>query len=47
MTINTNSFGWVLPIFYVKAEIRSNHERIIAPKKHSVKKILSARQDTP
>ena len=30
MTINTNSYGWVLPIVYVKAEIRSNGIRIIA-----------------
>ena len=30
MTINTNSYGWVLPIFYIKSVSTSNSIRIVA-----------------
>ena len=30
MTINTNSFGWVLPIFYMSKRCRSNSFRIVS-----------------
>ena len=40
MTINTNSYGWVLPIFYIKSLAASNSFWIIAPHRYFVNTFL-------
>ena len=41
MTINTNSFGWVLPILYVKERLLSNSFCILAQTTEIVKYIFN------
>ena len=43
VAINTNSYGWVLPIFYVKSFAASNSFLSLAPASLSVKYFLVTR----